>query len=287
MTATHTTAPHSIQLHPCAKVNLGLNVVCRRTDGYHDIETVFYPIPLTDTLTVETLSPAESASPTCRLETRGFPINGREEDNLVLRAYHLLAQHYPLPPVRVTLDKNIPMQAGLGGGSSDAASMLLAINSLAQLHLDKDRLRSYAATLGADCAFFIDSKPTFATGIGEILSPIDLSLEGWHMLLVRPDDAVSTREAYAAIKPMKPEHCCSDVVMQPVEQWQQRLTNDFEKTVLPLHPAIAEVRARLVNMKPAYVQMSGSGSTVFALSKERLNITEEMFKGCWMTSLTL
>ena len=276
-----------MKFYPCAKVNLGLNIIRRREDGYHDLETVFYPIPLFDELTVTLATDDKEHSASCSLTLQGTPIEGNTDDNLVCRAYHLLAQHHPLPPMHVVLNKHIPTQAGLGGGSSDAAAMLQAVNILAKLHLDNQTLKNYAALLGADCAFFIDSKPAYATGIGEKLTPIDLDLKGWSMLLVKPDDPVSTREAYAGITPAMTEHCCKDVVRLPVKEWQHLLTNDFENTILPHHPAIDEAREKLISMKPAYVQMSGSGSTVFALSQEPFNLSTADMKDWWYKEIIL
>ncbi len=275
------------QLHPCAKVNLGLNIVGQRPDGYHDIETVFYPIPLCDELTVDVCPSSDGKAPDCRLTLEGRPLEGDMADNLVVRAYRILANDIPLPPVSVTLRKVIPSQAGLGGGSSDAAAMLKALNSLCNLRLSNDTLRRYAARLGADCAFFIDSLPALATGIGDILHPIELDLKGWHMLLVKPDDAVNTAQAYAGITVQRPTLSCADIVSNPVSTWQGKLCNDFEASVLPKHPLIDDVRRRMEHLNADYIQMSGSGSTMFALSREPLNITEDTFPQCWIAKLKL
>ena len=279
-----------IQLHPCAKVNLGLNIVGIRQDGYHDIETVFYPIPLCDELTVALQSSSDAGMPACHLTMEGRPIEGKTSDNLVVRAYHLLADDMPLPPVHVTLRKEIPTQAGLGGGSSDAAAMLNALNSLFDLHLSHETLQCYAARLGADCAFFITSEPAFATGIGDVLTPISLTLSGWHLLLVKPDDAVSTREAYAGVSSVHPAVCCRDAVARPVEEWHACLRNDFELSVLPQHPRIADVRRRMKQLHANYIQLSGSGSTMFALSRRSLSEAHDLchlFGDCWWRELVL
>lgn len=264
--------------------------MARRDDGYHDIETIFYPIPLHDELHVEQLTQEESATPSCKLVLKGCPIEGNPSDNLVVRTYNLLANDFPLPPLRATLYKHIPTQAGLGGGSSDAAHMLKAVNKLCCLRLDTSTLQHYASRLGADCPFFIASQPCFATGIGDELTPIDLNLSSKYILMVKPDDAVSTREAYSCITPSRPVHSCRTIVGKPLEHWQAALSNDFEASILPRHPLIAGVKHRLLALGAEYVQMTGSGSVVYALSSQPLSATRELdsiFPDCWWEEIAL
>ena len=197
--------------YPCAKINLGLNIVAKRADGYHDIETVFYPIPLYDELEVETLNDDEYAGKAYILATEGNRVDCSDDDNLVVKAYKMLAEKYTLPRVSIRLKKNIPSQAGLGGGSSDATAMLMMLNEKYNLGISDNDLRSYASRLGADCPFFVDAKPTFATGIGNVFTPLATpisGLEGMFIVVVKPDIAVSTREAYSMLRPRKPDICC-------------------------------------------------------------------------------
>lgn len=256
-------------MKPCAKINLGLNVTERRPDGYHNLETVFYPVPIFDELTVE-----EGGSDGCTLKVLGVDELCPPEKNLVVKAYNLLkAEGFALPPVIATLNKMLPSQAGMGGGSSDAAFMLRMLNEQFALGITVDQLQRYAAKLGADCAFFITAdadapQPVYATGIGDILQPIEgqwTALSGKWMALVKPDVAVSTKEAYAGITPHAPRKNCREVLMQPIESWKDDLVNDFEDSIFPVLPVLAEVKQSLYDNGAVYAAMSGSGSTVFGI----------------------
>ena len=249
---------------PNAKINLGLNIVEKRPDGYHNLETIFYPIPLQDALEI---TPWEGGERKYKLAQSGIQIAGDDENNLVVKAYKLLDSLYNLPPIEINLLKHIPSGAGLGGGSADAAFMLCMLNQHFQLNIPNEQLEVYAAQLGADCAFFVENKPTFAEGIGNIFSPIELSLKGYKLLLVKPDIFVSTRDAFAQIKPKRPTISLKEVVKMPVEAWKTYMVNDFEESVFPQFPAIADIKAKLYNMGAIYASMSGSGSSVFALFK--------------------
>ena len=263
-----------------------MNIVSRRSDGYHNLESVFYPIPLCDTLTV---SEAPGEAGTCILHLSGMSLEGSTDDNLVVRAYRLMAADFPLPHVEVSLKKVIPSQAGLGGGSSDAAAMLKALNELADLRLDADTLRAYAVRLGADCAFFVASAPAYATGIGEVLTPMgsDVPLHGKHMVLVKPPVAVSTREAYARITPRQPALHCADTAVLPVTLWRGRLTNDFEDSVFPDFPEIAAIKERLYGMGAEFALMSGSGSSVFGLFGTPPELTDNSFENSQVYQMKL
>lgn len=248
-------------LCPC-KINLGLYVTERRPDGYHNIETAFYPIPLYDELCV--VEDDED-----RLLLSGIPVAGDLDDNLVMRVLRQLRHDYDIPPVCIKLQKNIPSGAGLGGGSSDAASMMMQLNEIFLLGMSEEEMEQRVSRLGADCAFFIKAKPTLARGIGNEFSPIDLCLDGWHLVLVKPDDFVSTREAYAMVTPKSPVYSLADVLTTSPECWRDRLFNDFEQSVLLHHPTIADIKERLYQLGATYACMSGSGSSVFGLFREQ------------------
>lgn len=252
---------------PNIKINLGLSITEKRPDGYHNLETVFYPVALEDALEIRALPEASlpEADKKITLHQYGMEITGNPEDNLVAKAYSLLDKEFHLPPVEIHLYKHIPSGAGLGGGSSDAAFMLKLLNGHFHLNLSEEQLEIYAATLGADCAFFIKNKPVYAEGIGNIFSPIELSLKGYQIMIVKPDVFVSTREAFANIHPHHPEYPVKEVIRRPVAEWKDTLINDFEASVFPQHPVIGEIKQELYNQGAIYASMSGSGSSVFGL----------------------
>ena len=254
---------------PIAKINLGLNVAEKRPDGYHNLQTVFYPVPLKDALEVQVMDSAFPSDYDCDLKVTNATIDGDEQRNLVVRAYQLLKKDFPtLPRIHTHLWKGIPTQAGMGGGSSDCAYMLVLLNQQFHLGLTEKQLIDYAAQLGADCAFFILSRPCYAEGIGEKLQPIDLSLNGYYLAVVRPDIPVPTKEAFSRIHPHYPAQNCRETVMQPVETWRDTLVNDFEESVFTLHPEIGDIKQQLYNMGATYAAMTGSGSALFGLFKE-------------------
>ena len=261
--------------NPIAKINLGLNVVERRPDGYHNLETIFYPVPICDALEVFPMAPQFPSAFDCDLKVTNIHIDGDEQRNLVVRAYNLLKQDFPdLPRVHAHLYKGIPTQAGMGGGSSDCGFMITLLNRQFQLGLSDEQMIAYAARLGADCAFFILNKPCYAEGIGEKLEPIDLQLKGWYLAVVRPDIPVPTKEAFSLITPQRPQKNCRDIVMQPVETWRKELTNDFEKSVFALHPEIGAIKQRLYDLGAVYAAMSGSGSSLFGLFRDPVDLSE-------------
>ena len=247
---------------PNIKINLGLSITEKRPDGYHNLETVFYPVALEDALEIRTSSETEKK---IILHQYGMEIAGNPEDNLVVKAYLLMDKEFHLPPIEIHLYKHIPSGAGLGGGSSDAAFMLKLLNDHYQLGVSEEQLEVYAATLGADCAFFIRNAPTFAEGIGNIFSPIPLSLKGYKILIIKPDVFVSTREAFANIHPHHPEYSIKEAIKRPVNEWKEILINDFEDSVFPQHPVIGEIKAELYRQGAVYASMSGSGSSVYGL----------------------
>lgn len=270
-----------------AKINLGLNVVERRPDGYHNLETVFYPVPIYDSLEVQAMDDEFPSATDCDLKVTGIAVEGDEQRNLVVRAYNMLkADHEKLPRVHAHLHKTIPTQAGMGGGSSDCAAMIVLLNRCFALGLSDAQMEGYCARLGADCAFFVKGCPAYAEGIGELLQPIALRLEGWHLLVVRPDIPVSTKEAFALVSPRRPLMNCRDVVEQPVERWRELLVNDFEQSVFAQYPAIGAVKQQLYEMGAAYAAMSGSGSALFGLFREQPEDVGR-FAGMYVRSMAL
>ena len=271
---------------PNAKINLGLSVVEKRPDGYHNLETVFYPVPITDALEVFPMNEAFPTDVDCDLKITNINIDGDEQKNLVVKAYHHLKQDFPtLPNIHVHLYKGIPTQAGMGGGSSDCGFMITLLNRQFQLGLSDEQMINYAAKLGADCAFFVMNKPCYAEGIGEKLQPISLDLKGWYLAVVRPAIPVSTRDAFSLIHPEHPAQNCRDIVMQPVETWRDALTNDFEKSVFAIHPEIGAIKNQLYEMGAVYAAMSGSGSSLFGLFRQPVSLdafdAPDTFKGCF------
>ena len=253
---------------PCAKINLGLNIVSKRNDGYHNIETVFYPIPLCDALEIKRMDDGFPSNTDCDLTVTGNAVECTEADNLVVKAYRLLASDFKLPRIHIHLFKRIPSQAGLGGGSSDAAYMIRLLDERFRLNIGDAEMERYAARLGADCAFFVRSETAFAHGIGNILEPADTesgSLKGRWIAVVKPPVAVSTAEAFSKVKPKQPELCCRDIVRKSIVTWRELLNNDFEESVFAIHPEIAAVKQLLYDMGAVYAQMSGSGSAVFGI----------------------
>jgi len=273
---------------PIAKINLGLNVVERRPDGYHNLETVFYPVPICDALEVFPMDEQFPSVVDCDLKVTNIVIDGDEQRNLVVRAYNMLKQDFPaLPRIHAHLYKGIPTQAGMGGGSSDCGFMITLLNQMFSLGLSDEQMIQYAARLGADCAFFIINKPCYAEGIGERLQPISLDLSGWYLAVVRPAIPVSTKEAFSLIKPQHPAVNCRDIVLQPVETWRDSLTNDFEQSVFALHPEIGAIKDRLYELGAVYAAMSGSGSSLYGLFREPVNLDEFNAEGTFKTIIPL
>ncbi|WP_375416431.1 4-(cytidine 5'-diphospho)-2-C-methyl-D-erythritol kinase [uncultured Hymenobacter sp.] len=247
---------------PNAKLNLGLYVTARRPDGFHNLESVFVPLPWTDALEILPTPPGQTEAP---LTLTGRPIPGAPETNLCLRAYALLRTDFNLPPVQMHLHKVVPIGAGLGGGSSDAAFALSALNKLFALNLPSDKLLAYARRLGADCAFFLENRPVLALEKGDVFEPIALNLAGTAAVVIYPNLHISTAEAYAAITPRPPRHALRAALARPIETWRQTVTNDFEEALTPHHPVLAEVKSALYAAGAAYASLSGSGSAVYGL----------------------
>lgn len=244
------------------KINIGLDVLRRRADGYHDLETVMVPVrALCDRVEVERTT--ESG---CSFSQQGIEVDCPEEQNICVKAFRLMASRHGVDGVRITLDKRIPFGAGLGGGSADGTMVLLALNELFELHLAEEELIALAAELGSDTAFFVRNSPQLCTGRGVEMTPIELkSLNGLWLLLVKPDEGVSTREAYAGVRPAVPELPLRERLAEPIARWQQVIKNDFESSVFAAHPRLAQIKEQLLAQGARYAAMSGSGSTLFGL----------------------
>lgn len=252
---------------PCCKINLGLDIVSKRPDGYHNLETIFYPIPLEDALEITVNNKADAPEYTFKMYNAIFEDD--KSDNLVVKAYKLLAANHTLPKVDISLYKHIPTGAGLGGGSSDAAFTLKMLNKIASLNLTDEQLEEYAARIGADCAFFIKNRPAFATGIGNILNPIDEYLKGYYLVLVKPDIHISTKEAYSLVTPLRPIVSLTDIISRPVNMWASSMKNDFERSMFAKYPETERIKDNLYRMGALYASMSGSGSSFFGIFENR------------------
>lgn len=275
---------------PCAKINLGLNIVSKREDGYHNLETVFYPIPLYDALEIKYMDEKFPSDTACDLKVTGNAVDCDEQKNLVVKAYHILAADYQLPRIHTHLYKHIPSQAGLGGGSSDAAFMIRLLDERFRLNIGNPEMERYAARLGADCAFFIEAEPAYAEGIGDVLMPADGpdgNLHEYYLCVVKPDVAVSTKEAYSAITPKKPAKSCRDIVRQPIETWKEELVNDFEEPIFNMHPELAAIKQKLYDQGAVYASMSGSGSALYGIFKKEPKGIEEQFDGMFCEVMKL
>lgn len=243
---------------PNAKINLGLHVTEKRPDGFHNLETVFFPVGWSDALEI-------AEADTFQFSTSGIAISGDPESNLVVKAYRLLQQDFNLPALKIHLHKQIPFGAGLGGGSSDAAFMLKLLNKSFNLGLNESGLMKYAAVLGSDCPFFILNKPVFATGRGEMMKEIDLRLNGMFILLVKPHVEVSTAKAYQLVVPQISSEYLPDLLRLPVPEWKGKVINQFEPPVFQLYTELEEVKKKLYDLGAVYAAMSGSGSCIFGL----------------------
>lgn len=248
------------------KINIGLDLLRRRADGYHDLETVMVPVrELYDTVEVEPVGEGG-----CRFEQRGIVVDCPLEQNICYKAYALMRSRYPIGGVHITLDKRVPFGAGLGGGSADGTMVLLALNALFDLHLSEGELIALAAELGSDTAFFVRNTPQLCTGRGVEMSPVELrQLAGMWLLLVKPDEGVSTREAYAGARPAIPAIPLMERLAAPLATWQGAVKNDFERSVFATHPRLRDIKEQLIASGARYAAMSGSGSTLFGLFAER------------------
>ena len=249
---------------PNAKINIGLNITEKRKDGFHNIETIFYPIQLSDTL--EFIETKEESS----FENTGLDINCSIEKNLIWKAYNLLRADFKLPNLKIHLHKIIPFGAGLGGGSSDAAFMLKYLNEYFSLGLCIDELKKYASKLGSDCSFFIENKPLFAKEKGDVFESVNLNLKDCFLILVHPKTHISTPEAYAGVKPQKSEVDLKKTISEPIKKWKNTIVNDFEKNIFKNHSEIAVIKESFYKNGALYASMSGSGSSVYGIFEKEI-----------------
>ncbi len=254
---------------PNAKINIGLNIVAKRTDGYHNIESIFYPIPCTDVLET-VIMPTQ---PALTLVTSGFEIAGNSTDNLITKTYNLLrADFAQLQGLHVHLHKAIPMGAGLGGGSSDCAFFTQQLNTLYNLQLSTQQLQHYTAQLGSDCSFFVPNTPAYATERGQVLQSITLNLSNYYLVLVKPNVHVGTAQAYAGVTPTISTQLLTELIQQPISTWQESITNDFETSIFAAHPVLNTIKQQLYVHGALYAAMSGSGATVYGLFEKEVNL---------------
>lgn len=256
-------------IFPNCKINLGLNIVSKRSDGYHDIETVFFPVQIKDA--IEVIEKEKFG-----FSTSGLQIEGEQEKNLCVKAFQLLKNDLPqLPDVLMHLHKTVPMGAGFGGGSADGAFVLKLLNKKFDLSLSDEQLRGYALQLGSDCPFFIVNKPCFATGRGERLGQIILDLSAFKFVIVHPGIHIGTAWAFSNSKPATPKRSIKEIIKQPIRSWKEELKNDFEEPVFTQHPEIKSIKETLYDAGAVYASMSGSGSAVYGIFKkgDQINIS--------------
>jgi 4-diphosphocytidyl-2-C-methyl-D-erythritol kinase len=270
---------------PNAKINLGLNIISKRTDGFHNIETVFCPAALGDIL--EFVPDPDMRPGTCTFNASGIRIDGAQDDNLVVRAYQLLCRDFSLPAIRVHLHKLIPPGAGLGGGSSDAAFMLKYLDREFSLGLGNYRLCGYADELGSDCAFFMINKPVFGYERGNRFRELAHFPSNLYLVIIYPGIHIHTANAYAGVTPRKPPRSLEELIRLPVSAWKDLIKNDFEPAIVKQHPAIADIEDKLYQLGAVYASMSGSGSSVFGLFNEKAPVMDDHFPGFfnWMGPL--
>ncbi len=257
---------------PNAKINLGLNIIEKRIDGFHNLESCFYPIPCCDVLEV---LPSQIAN----FQSTGIPIPGDKTNNLCEKAYQLLATDFELPQVAIHLHKVVPIGAGMGGGSADGAFMLKLLNQINKLELENETLENYARKLGSDCAFFIENKAQYCFGKGDEFEEINIDLKGKILVLINPNIHISTAEAYAGIKPKKPNRNCREILAQPINEWKYNLKNDFEDSLFPKYKVLAQIKTNLYEIGASYSSMTGSGSTLYGIFDQEVDLS--IFKDFW------
>lgn len=266
---------------PNAKINIGLNVVRKREDGFHDIETVFYPLDICDILEIEentTLGRGEYT-----YNPKGIVVDCSVEDNIIIKAYKLISKDYNIPAIDIYFYKNIPFGGGLGGGSSDAAYMLKLLNDRFSIGLTIEQLESYSSQLGSDCAFFVKNKPVYAHGRGELFQEINFSLEGKYIVLVKPNIAVPTGKAYSGITPKASTFDLREIANLPIQEWKDVVVNDFELSVFKDFSAIKDIKESFYNHGAIYASMTGSGASVFGIFDKEIDL-KESFGDCFYWS---
>jgi 4-diphosphocytidyl-2-C-methyl-D-erythritol kinase len=262
-------------LFPNAKINIGLEIIRKREDHFHDLETIFYPTSLCDILEI---LPSEKT----RFSASGLPIEGNTNDNLVIKAYEILRKKHQIGNINIHLHKQIPSGAGLGGGSSDAAFMLKGLNELFCLNIPTETLQDYASILGSDCAFFIGNTPVFAQGKGNLFSDTDFSLSGYTLVIIKPGFSVNTAMAYKGVTPNIPDQKLTDLIKLPISEWRSKILNRFEESVFKAFPEIGTIKEKLYSKGAIYASMSGSGSSVFGLFNNDPKLLESEFEECFI-----
>lgn len=257
---------------PNAKINIGLNIIEKRSDGFHNIESVMYPLKGIMYEALEII-PSNSKEKEVELISSGIPIPGNPENNLCIKAYDLIKKEYPVAPVKIHLHKAIPIGAGLGGGSADAAFFIRLLNDAFELGISWGEMHHYARQLGSDCSFFISNKPVFAEGKGDQIESLDFSLSGYHIALVYPNIHINTAKAYEGIHPKKSMRSLeNDILNLPVEQWREYIHNDFEDSIFLQYPEIKKIKEKLYSTGAVYASLSGSGSALYGLFKKEMKI---------------
>ena len=254
---------------PNCKINIGLNITEKRPDGFHNIETIFYPVSLCDILEVVESSKTE-------FTTSGNIIPGNIDSNLCIKTYNILKEKFDLPPVKIHLHKVIPTGAGLGGGSADAAFMIKLLNDVFSINMNDEQMHEFAAKLGSDCAFFIQNKAVFATEKGDVFQKLNLNLSKYHILLVKPDIHISTPEAYSLIIPKRPSVSLANIDVCKIHEWKDNIKNDFEEVVFTKFPEVKKIKEEMYNAGAAYASMSGSGSAVYGIFEKAID-TKNLF----------
>lgn len=266
-------------IFPHCKINLGLSVIEKRIDGFHNLETVLYPLPIRDMLEMI------PGTKDFHFHASGIPLNVDQEQNLVVKAYHMIQEEYGIGPVQVHLHKLIPAGAGLGGGSSDASHALILLNNLFSLGLPIEKIEYYARKLGSDCAFFLNNKPMLADQKGDHFRSVDLDLDAYSILVVKPDLNINTAMAYSWIHPSKKELKLEEIIKLPVRQWQDNLINDFEKPVFDRHPELSSIKDRIRSMGALYTSMTGTGAAIFGIFEKPVFPEKQIdFPGCFVWS---
>ncbi|MCD4747534.1 MAG: 4-(cytidine 5'-diphospho)-2-C-methyl-D-erythritol kinase [Bacteroidales bacterium] len=261
---------------PNCKINIGLSIIKKRNDGFHNIETVFYPVNLYDALEI-----IVSKDKKFSFECSGIEIPDDIKNNLCIKAYHLLADEFKLPAVKIHLYKNIPVGAGLGGGSSDAAYTIKLLNDLFQLKLSIAQMQNYASRLGSDCAFFIENKAVFAYEKGNCFEAVDINLSQYKIIIIKPGININTAMVYSGVVPDINTKALKEIISLPIEEWKNHLNNDFEKTIFKKHPEIKDIKNKLYDSGALYALMSGSGSAVYGILSEKINVAG-LFPGCFV-----
>lgn len=273
------------EVHPNAKINIGLNITNRRPDGFHDIETVFYPVRLSDNLFIR---PAEDKDREIFSIWSSIRSIGNVRDNsiheelskggtnIISKALALLRENYDVPPIDIALMKEIPVGAGLGGGSSDAAFFIKEINDFCSLGMSTGQMKELASRLGSDCAFFIDNTPKYATGRGEIMQSVPSVLDGYEIRVIKPLFNISTKEAYSKVKPQQPKTSLLEDFKRPVKEWRHYIKNDFEQFLFPEHPELQRYKDALYESGALYAAMTGSGSALYGIFEGDPKLSDEI-----------